>query len=364
MKPLARRGFRCVGSIALVIVGAIGAAPADEGPPKDPWNLKLFRFEFDNDTFFGSDDAFSAGWSVQIHSRLCDTWNPAFAGWVGRIPGLGDDSRGGRIARWGYGITQLILTPEDVSIAAPQPNQPPWAGVLGVYITWSSYDNRRLAALQPYLGCMGPCSQAEDVQKFIHEDLGLGTPPAGWSNQLANQLLANLNYEFRYKLWADDEADYAPGRFGNDLSAGLQVGLGNLATLAFGWLEYRFGWGMPQGFTKTADPPAFGIALDPVYLEPEKPLPDLRRWRAYLNVVTRGMWIGRFAPLEGGETENGGFHPGLDLESGSFRVLFGAHVVKLPIGVHLTYYRYFDDSPQGTTGGDLDWINLAFEARF
>ena len=51
--------------------------------------MKLFRFEFDNDTFLGSDDAFSAGWSVQVHSQLLDEWTPGLAGWIGRFPTLG-----------------------------------------------------------------------------------------------------------------------------------------------------------------------------------------------------------------------------------------------------------------------------------
>ena len=52
---------------------------------------------------------------------------------------------------------------------------------------------------------------------------------------------------------------------------GAQVGIGSFATYAQAWIEYRFGWDIPQGFTKFADPPAFGIALDPVYIDPSGP---------------------------------------------------------------------------------------------
>jgi hypothetical protein len=64
--------------LALLVLspaGISGITAADE-PEKSPWDLKLFRFEFDNDSFIGSDDAFSAGWSFQVHSRLMDEWNP------------------------------------------------------------------------------------------------------------------------------------------------------------------------------------------------------------------------------------------------------------------------------------------------
>jgi outer membrane protein LpxR len=332
--------------------------------PKDPWKLKLFRFEFDNDTFLGSDDAFTAGWSFQVHSRLMDTWDPFYAGWIGKVPGLGDDGEGRRVSRWAYGLTQIIVTPHDVSIAEPQPNDAPWAGILGMYGSFYSYNNRRLAALQLYLGCMGPCSQAEEVQTFIHDDLGFGTPPEGWDNQLVNQALGNVNYEYRYKLWADADEAYVPGRFAQDFAVVSQVGLGNFATFVNASIDYRFGWGLPQGFTKTADPPAFGIAMDPVYVTPGVPFPaDFGHWRTYFNVVARAAHIEHFEPAEGGETVNGGEHPGLPEIPGKYMGLLGIHVAKVRGGFHLTYYRYFD-TVEGGSGGSLDWINLSFEYRF
>ena len=335
-----------------------------DNQPKDIWKLRTFRFEFDNDTFLGSDDAFTAGWSFQLHSRLMDSWDPFYAGWIDKVPGLGDDGAGGRVTRAAYGLTQIIITPHDVSIAEPQPDDAPWAGVLGLYGSFYSYNNKRLAALQLYVGCMGPCSQAEEVQTFIHDDLGFGTPPEGWDNQLVNEVLGNVNYEYRYKLWAAGEDVYAPGRFAQDVSVGSQVALGNLVTYINAWVEYRFGWGTPQGFSKTADPPAFGIAYDPVYVTPGRDVPtDFEHWRTYFNVVARAAHIEYFNPLEGGETVNGGTHPGIDEVPGEKMALLGIHFAKVRGGFHLTYYRYFE-KVGGESGETLDWINLSFEYRF
>src|SRR2546425_8006532 len=44
----------------------------------------------------------------------------------------------------------------------------PWAGMLGAAVSWSPYDNRRMAGLQVYAGCMGPCSAAEPVRSEEH----------------------------------------------------------------------------------------------------------------------------------------------------------------------------------------------------
>ena len=148
-----------------VLLLAFAAAPAlaaDERA-RDLRDMKLFRFEFDNDLLLGSDDAFTAGWSLQTHSQLLDEWTPVFAGWIGRIPTLGDDGRGGRIVRWAWGITQLIITPKDITIAAP--DDLPWAGVLGGYFTWSSYDSRRLGASTGALGLHRPRARTRRTRR-------------------------------------------------------------------------------------------------------------------------------------------------------------------------------------------------------
>jgi lipid A 3-O-deacylase len=164
----ARRAARWItAAVALLLLSAlVPAARAADDPPKDPRQLYLFRFEFDNDTFLGSDDAFTAGWSFQPHSRLDDTWHPGYAKWIGRMPGLGDDGSGGRVVRWAAGLGQMIITPKDISIETPQPDDVPWAGVLTAAVSWSAYDNQRMGALQFLVGCMGPRSGAESVQKF------------------------------------------------------------------------------------------------------------------------------------------------------------------------------------------------------
>jgi hypothetical protein len=341
---------------------ALAGPVRGEDAPLDARDLGLLRFEFDNDTFVGSDGAYTAGWSVQLHSPLLDEWPEGLERWLGRVPGLGDDGADGRVVRTAWGITQVIITPRDITIAEPQPTEAPWAGMLGTYVSWSSYDNERLSALQAYVGCIGSCSHAEEVQKLFHNSFGRGKSPRGWPNQIANDALLNVNYEFRRKLWAQG-ADDRRG-WSHDLSAGAQLGLGTFATYAQAWLEYRFGLDVPQGFTNLADPPALGVALDPVYLD-SVAAGRPRSWRPYFSMVARLRSVARFAPLEGGATDNGGFYPPLESMPGEKQVLFGIHVAKAPLAFHMTYYRFLDDDEfSDVTGGGLDWVNLSFERRF
>jgi len=358
-------GFLCVGAtLALLTAAAIAPAVAADEPEKDFRRMHLFRFEFDNDNLLGSDDAFTAGWSFQLHSPLDDTWGPGYAKWIGRVPGLGDDGPGGRIVRWAVGVNQIILTPADISIEAPQPNDVPWAGILDVTLSWSAYDNQRMAALQLFVGCMGPCSGAESVQKFVHDDLGFGETPQGWDNQLVNQALGNLNYEYRYKVMADEPDQYFnPSHFATDLAVGGEVGVGNFTTYVWAELEYRFGWGLPTGFTKTPDPPGYGMMLDPVYVDPVAPLPGrVPAWRNYFTLMGRYAYFTYLAPSEGGETVAGDDHPKLRPYPGKYQALIGYHLARMPFAFHLTCYRYFNEISD--TGSSTDWVNLSFEYRF
>ena len=327
MKATPPRRIRLASAVALIGCAAIGPAPAADEPDRLLRDMKLFRIEFDNDTFIGSDDAFTAGWSVQVHSPLLDEWTPGLAGWIGRFPTLGDDGEGERIVRWSWGVTQLILTPTDVTIGAPQPDDAPWAGILGGYASWSAYDNRRLAALQMYLGCMGPCSQAEDAQKLIHNHLGLGEKPEGWSNQLDDEVLVNLTYEHRHKLWKG-LARYETSGWGKRPLGGSTSRHRELRDLRASVDRVSLRWDIPRGFTKFADPPAFGIALDPVYIDPSGPLQVQRSWRPYFNVVARVRSAAEFAATEGGATQNGGFYPAVSSTPGDEQLILGVHVAK------------------------------------
>jgi hypothetical protein len=339
-----------------------GVAHADESPSRDWRDTKSFRFEFDNDTFVGSDDAFTAGWSVQVHSPPRDEWAAGLPRWIGRFPTLGDDGVGGRVVRQGWGITQLIVTPKNVSEAAPQADDWPWAGLLGGYVSWSAYDDRRLAALQLYVGCIGPCSQADDVQRFVHNHLRFGEPPAGWANQLDDDALVNVNYEYRYKVWPG--AKDRSRRFGSDVSVGAQGGIGSFATYAEAWVEYRFGWDVPPGFTKFGDPPALGIALDPVFADPSELRPARRSWRPYFNVVARLRSVDEFAPLDSRKTRNGDLDGPRASTPGDEQIIIGVHVLRTPLAFHLAYYRYVDGVDAALAGSGMDWVHFSFERRF
>ena len=332
----------------------------------DRGNWSMIRFDFDNDKPLGSDDAYSAGWSLQAHSTPRDRWGGPLGSLLAKLPGMGDDGDGGRAAQRSFGITQLILTPPDLTIETFQPEEAPYAGILGIHGSWASYDNRRLVGLQLYGGCLGPCSQGEQVQRFVHEDLGLGDPPKGWDNQLDERWLGNANLGWRYKLLAAANERYQARRWANDFSVGGQLALGNAARFVEGQLEYRVGWGLPMGFTHIPDPAPRGVVLDPVYLPVDTPVATSRPWRGYLSVVVRAAAVDELIIVDSARTVAGVHYPGFGgIAIGEDpELLVGLHVGRGGYAVHLTYYRFLGGAEQQGSASDTDWVGLSFERRF
>ncbi len=333
------------------------AAEEDGKPPEKPLEERnLWRFEFDNDGFVHSDNAFTNGWSIQRHSHQYDAWKEMgpseFSGWISRtIPGLGEG--GDRVVKRGSGLSQVIMTPEDIENRDPQPGDFPWAGALGWSESWYAYNNDRLNAFQIYVGILGPYSGAEQFQTQIHDWIN-ADDPLGWDNQLTTEPLVNLNYAIKHKLAA--AGDYKSG-FASDLAAGGQAGLGNFMTFAEASLEWRFGWGLPKGFVHTADPPGAGIMLNPVEGVP-------RKVQVYFSVVARVSAMAYTVFLDGNAVRNSP-HPGLEYDSVTRGAVFGLHVASKRFSVHFNFYSYESlpfESVNPLT--DLSWGNVTLEYRF
>lgn len=148
-----KRAVALASCIALLLV-----EPA-LGVRRDSADLRMFRFEFDNDAFLGSDEAFSAGWSPHLDSSLLDCWQGTLPQWIASVPGLGDDGGRGRIVRRATRVTQMIVTPRRAEVAEAHPYDAPGPVVLGLYRSLASGADRRLIAGQSYVGCLGPCAQ-------------------------------------------------------------------------------------------------------------------------------------------------------------------------------------------------------------
>ncbi|MFW5699263.1 MAG: lipid A-modifier LpxR family protein, partial [Planctomycetota bacterium] len=167
-------------------------APAAENGPAAP---AVWRFEFDNDLIFNTDDQLSAGWSIQRHSPAAADWSSVhaprwLAGLGERIPGL---NRTDHVKRVGIGIGQVIQTPEDLERESYIPDDVPYAASLGVFFSWAAISPKHIAGCQLYLGTIGEPALAEEMQRTVHSIFS-GDDPQGWDNQIGFEPVVNLTY--------------------------------------------------------------------------------------------------------------------------------------------------------------------------
>lgn len=213
----------------------------------------LFQLELANDVILSSDNQFTNGIGIHLHSPLSDSLDeaagtPAFGG-ILASPFLPENADLRYRETWVFG--QAIQTPDDIETSDLILNDVPYVGAL----TWSNsyygYNNREFYGFQWLFGWVGTDSHADATQKAVHTIIG-GDNPRGWSNQLDSEPLLNLQYSVRRKFF---DSDWFDASVSGDLA------LGNWATFAQTGLEFRFG-DRPQGFAYIPDPPGQGVDSD------------------------------------------------------------------------------------------------------
>jgi len=146
-----------------------------------------------------------------------------------------------------FSLTQEINTPADIE--NPPPVSPPYTDLpySGALYFGCGYGQvlerggRRdcLFSVEAKFGLIGPSAGGETVQNKFHQLIG--TPQAvGWGTQLPDELLLNLDGEFRRRFDLD-----GPDRDGCDLIARAMLMLGTMRTEAV--LGAQFRWGKELG---------------------------------------------------------------------------------------------------------------------
>ena len=106
-------------------------------------------------------------------------------GWIDNLIGLGSQKfQLIKASKIEYGL--FGFTPEDISQAAAQPDDRPYASLIYASSSLENYDSRREVSWQSTLtlGLIG-LSLVGDLQKAIHSALD-GVEPKGWDNQISN----------------------------------------------------------------------------------------------------------------------------------------------------------------------------------
>ncbi|MFP4532386.1 MAG: lipid A deacylase LpxR family protein [Desulfobacterales bacterium] len=207
---------------------------------------RTFSLYMENDAFVGDDDQYSNGlkftWSRFGLSKLPnDAW---FHKWLyPAIRLFGFDRTDGSEKALSFSIGQNIFTPDDIKQRELIKDDRPYAGITYAELGFHKRTHTRMHTLGLCTGIVGPNSYAENMQSAFHDILDCNSPK-GWDNQLKNEPVLGLIYDYKNKLLATG----LNGGFGNDMTVNTGGVLGNATTFYHIGLFYRWGWNIPADY--------------------------------------------------------------------------------------------------------------------
>ena len=235
-------------SVALLLQLPMAVQAQDENTEIGPQH---FNFLFENDLFGDSDAQYTNGLKLTWLSPDLKSLEgaPGLPRWlhslVSRLNAFEravvDDH--GRQFNIGFGIGQMMYTPDDTQTRDLVVDDRPYAGWLYGALTLVSKTDSVADMFEVQLGMIGSASLAEQAQKFVHDVRDLPSP-RGWSNQLDNEPGLLLYYERRWRLLRSDL--FRGFEYDAFVHAGLA--LGNVADYAALGAEFRVGWHLPRDF--------------------------------------------------------------------------------------------------------------------
>ncbi|MDP2204835.1 MAG: lipid A deacylase LpxR family protein [Alphaproteobacteria bacterium] len=122
-----------------------------------------------------------------------------------------------------WSIGHNLYTPGDITIAARQDDERPWAGFVYGSAGLVSITKNHIDSLEATVGLVGPAAMGEQIQKLIHRHMSDSPLPKGWRHQLKNEPGLMLSWERswreRYGLdalgWSAGATPYIGATVGN-----------------------------------------------------------------------------------------------------------------------------------------------------
>lgn len=211
-----------------------------------------------NDVFVGSDGGGYTSGITLSHLRSAAPGEASIAPLpvIGTVaPWLGV----GPAALTRFSLSQILVTPHDLTRKVPDPLDAPYVGALWLGAGQVSVDGNVADMAGLRLGVLGPAAGGRRSQTLIHRLIG-SDRPQGWDSQGPTRLLLGVE---RYRAWrlapaADDGRPHADAV----VSAGATAG--NLQSLLGASVLLRYGTGLQRNFPSAVHQEIRGG--DPVYL--------------------------------------------------------------------------------------------------
>ena len=101
-------------------------------------------------------------------------------------------------SNFGYFLGQDIYTPEDIQETEIIDDDRPYAGWLFIGAYRETYDSKgEFVRYSLSVGCLGPCSYAEQTQVIAHEIFPNSPEPMGWDHQVGAEVGFVASFEHR-----------------------------------------------------------------------------------------------------------------------------------------------------------------------
>lgn len=148
---------------------------------------------------------------------------------------------------WGMGVTQLMFTPDDPEALIAPDGERPYAGWLGLEISFHASSADSASGLTLSVGTTGENSYAEDVQEWVHENISDTPVYQGWDSQVPNEVTVNLHLDRKQRIhFFDTTSDWLI-----EVDGYYEWGaaVGNFRTDAYVGSLFRVGYKLPATYT-------------------------------------------------------------------------------------------------------------------
>lgn len=195
------------------------------------WQVLL---QLDNDLFAGSDRDYTSGirlgfvQEVPLHSQKGQRWNKRLKNssrkLTGRLQNIGfDDDSQLRFAR-GFGITQLLFTPEDPEALSAPEGERPYAAWLGLEYSFHVKEDNHVNSLTVAVGTTGEASLGQPTQNWVHRNISNSPIFQGWDSQVPSELTINVNYDHKQRFRNFSKSNNTGFAFDGYYEGGLAAG--------------------------------------------------------------------------------------------------------------------------------------------
>jgi hypothetical protein len=185
-----------------------------------------FRFYYENDFVTIIDYYYTSGMNMEWvkPSFQKNPLNKVFFG----VPGSK--------MKYGLALDHYAFTPVHIAEHAILYGDRPYAGCISINSFRIATDEKKKRQISTSLalGLIGPATQWESVQTFLHKHLIAAPQPQGWDHQIRNDLILNYKVNFEKNLIGEDffmlngNAEAVAGTMNDKVSVGLSLMIGRI----------------------------------------------------------------------------------------------------------------------------------------